>query len=111
LWAKQSSLAKVATPVIRSDEINSKKEALEKLSNQILSKPKPAPPAPAPAPAPAPETAADANKPAADGQPAATNGTEDTPMADADSQSSESSKPKVEEIPTENKDDTPMTEA
>lgn len=101
LWAKQSSLAKVATPVLRSDEINSKKDALERLSNQILSKPKPAPPAPAPTPAP--EAAADANKPADQANPQST---EDTPMADADS-----SKPKVEEIPTENKEDTPMTEA
>eukprot|EP01102_Stenamoeba_stenopodia_P022965 TRINITY_DN9768_c0_g1_i3.p1 TRINITY_DN9768_c0_g1~~TRINITY_DN9768_c0_g1_i3.p1 ORF type:complete len:496 (+),score=174.82 TRINITY_DN9768_c0_g1_i3:207-1694(+) len=109
LWHKQSSLSKVATPVLRSDEINSKKEALERLSNQILSKPKPAPPAPAPAPAPTP--AADANK-SADATPA--NGTEDTPMADADSQSSSAAgKPTVDELPTENtkSEDTPMTEA
>jgi len=66
LMTKQSQTPKVATPVIRADEIVTKKEAIEKLANPILSKPKPAPPAPAPAPAPAPQP----EKPAEEAKPA-----------------------------------------
>jgi len=57
---QQDRQAKTANPVITVQQIQQKKDSLDKLANQIISKPKPAPPKPAEQPKPAPN-AADGN--------------------------------------------------
>lgn len=92
--AKQRPLAKTAPAVLQPHELVTKKEAIERLANPILAKPKPAPPAPAPTPAP--------EAPKAEGDAKAE--TPEVPMSDASA---------TPETPAgeQKADDVPMTDA
>jgi len=88
LILQQAKQPKTATPVVLASDITTKKQAFEKMANEILSKPKPAPP-PQPTPEqqpPQPQQSQQPDKPATDSNAESKQSQDDVPMSDVPSE-------------------------